>query len=81
MQLFIWRLCIAVALCLLLPATALSQMLATPDQLIVVSVGSRKRPELQETQKQTFAKHLETWYYDEVDSLLYQQLLSLARAC
>ena len=66
-----WRLCPAAALCVLLPAIALSQMLATPDQVIVVSVGTRKRAELQETQKQIFAKHLETWYYDEVDILLH----------
>ena len=56
---------------MLLPATALSQMLATPDQVIVVSVGTRKRAALQEPQKHTFAKHLETWYYDEVDILLH----------
>ena len=80
-----WGLCLAAAFCVLLPATALSQMLATPDQVLVVSVGTRKRAELQETQKQTFAKHLETWYYDEVDILLHiaalsaiQQLLVMA---
>ena len=58
------------ALCLLLPPTALSQMLARSDKVVVVSVGTKTRPELQDTQKQTFAKHLETWYYDEVDTLL-----------
>ena len=78
MRLFVRRLCIA--LCLLLPPTALSQMLATSDKMVVVSVGTRTRQELQDTQKQTFAKHLETWYYDEVDSLLQQQLMSVARA-
>ena len=71
MQPSAWRLCSAAVVCLLLPATALSQMLATPDRLIVVSVGTRKRPELQQAQKQTFGKHLETWFYDEVDSLLH----------
>ena len=71
-----WGLCLAAALCVLLPATALSQMLAAPDQVLVVSVGTRKRAELQETQKQTFAKHLETWYYDEVDILLHVAALS-----
>lgn len=67
MQRFAWRLCLAATLCVLLPATALSQMLATPDQLVAVSVGTRKRAELQEAQKHTIAKHLETWFYDEVD--------------
>ena len=68
MRLFIRGLCIA--LCLLLLPTALSQMLARADKVVVVSVGTRTRPDLQDAQKQTFAKHLETWYYDEVHSLL-----------
>ena len=70
MQRFTWKLSLAATLCVLLPATALSQMLATSDQLVAVSVGTRKRAELQEAQKHTFAKHLETWFYDEVDILL-----------
>ena len=78
MRPFVRRL--GIALCLLLPPTAMSQILARSDKMVVVSVGTRTRPELQDTQKQTFAKHLETWFYDEVDSLLQQQLMSVARA-